>query len=232
MKKSFLFIGLIGLIMSFASCERLPAILPEKIDTQKEIIDLIYSSIGNTTHDQITETIYGMGYYEGFYRDWSFYHSFLNYDTESNYDYSDDAKIIITVGWEESGDPNDISMYGFLSRINRADNPAVLYKQVSDVFAEYGYTDWNGYCENSADASKVSLTDRDEFLSLIGGYPWKSTDSRQHSIETFVYTHSDNTKWKGELHLKTEIHDYRENEYDDPKIVKNIDIDFYLRRIQ
>lgn len=247
--KTTIRVFLLGLL-SFVLCMCKP-INPVDVNTEKEIIDLIFQSLNNT-HEQIAEKILGMGFYEAAYLEILNYQSFTNENPNSTTE--DPNRVLISVQWDEN---QNISLLGYERKLVGFDNPAAHYNLLSNKTAEYPYTDWQGYyAEDEEYGEKEGLissfvqagylneefynlldinktTNRDEYLNhLTNNKNFSNNDIQQGYVETFIYTHNDNSKWSGKIGLYTYSLSYGFSEEEGPITEKNIYFEFYLTRIQ
>jgi hypothetical protein len=83
----------------------------------------------------------------------------------------------------------------------------VLATRYVYLVAKYGYTEWLGqhYIDDGKNKVTESYSDRKEFLSKMDLSSLKEMDTDEKFTETFIYTHDDNSKWKGTLYFEKDI---------------------------
>lgn len=243
---------LLGLL-SFVLCMCKPINPPEMgIDADKELLSVLFNTLSNTPA-QYVDSMLGLGYYEAFlYEDPDLkYHSFVNIKPNSKHDYDDD--ILSSISW--NGDT--ITKISYSRYLNKFEKPGDYYIPISDIIEAYGYTDWQGYyVEDKEDGENKGLissfvqagylnedfcnqfninktTNRDEYLNhLTNNKNFSNYDIQQGYVETFTYTHKDNSKWSGKIGLHTTTYTYGMDPEDDLMTTKDINFVFSLTRIQ
>lgn len=201
MKKEFK-LCLFALIMfNVISCNPL---VPENelINEEKIALDVVYKSLGNTPA-QLADSILSKGFYEGEYSPQYRYHQFFSLDTKKNYNKSD--LLVVEMMWDAKEHFEIIAVHR--GGIQKMDNPVEYFKRVSDLVAKYGYTEWLGqhYIDDGKNKVTESYSDRKEFLSKMDLSSLKEMDTDEKFTETFIYTHDDNSKWKGTLYFNKDI---------------------------
>lgn len=240
-------------VLSIVLCMCKPINPPEMgIDADKELLSVLFNTLSNTPA-QYVDSMLGLGYYEAFlYEEPDLkYHSFVNIKPNSKHDYYDD--ILSSISW--NGDT--ITKIGYSRYLNKFEKPSDYYIPISDFIEAYGYTDWQGYyAEDEEDGENDRLissfvqagylneefynlldinktTNRDEYLNhLTNNKNFSNYDIQQGYVETFTYTHNDNSKWSGKIGLHTTTYTYGIDPEDSLITTKDINFDFSLTRIE
>ena len=237
-------------VLSLVLCMCKPINPPEMgIDADKELLCVLFNTLSNTPA-QYVDSMLGLGYYEAFlYEEPDLkYHSFVNIKPNSKHDYDDD--ILSSISW--NGDT--ITKIGYSRYLNKFESPSDYYAQISDFIAAYGYTDWQGYYAEDEESDVLIInfiqggdlnedlcnqfninktTNRDEYLNhLTNNKNFSNYDIQQGYVETFTYTHNDNSKWSGRIGLYTTTYTYGIDPEDGFITTKDIKFNFSLTRIQ
>ena len=227
MKTKIFLLSLCVAAMGLISCN--PGVSSEK---EKELINVFYQSL-DTTPDLFTARMSQFGLS-------------INNQSSKGIGYvnkHDDYDDQLTVGVHFDG--NQINRIIYERYLNKESNVAAYYKLFSDMIADHGYTDWQGFYKDPAERSDISAVRWEDYSSVnIAENRQKLCDhvinenlSRiqtwQYFVETFVYTHSDNSQWEGRIFVYTDqyfsgmIDDDFEQGYR-----KDIFLQFKLERIE
>ena len=227
MKKVFKLCLLALTLFSFCMCENVE---PDKIKIDDEqVYGLIYKSLASTPA-QLEESILSKGWYMTNYYDWAYYKEFSNYSDHCG----KVDQIWHNVIWDSKNQGLIIHQGTTRHQIQKLTNPLAYYKQLSDIIAGYGHTEWSGYYKDQNEGVECTIYDRDEFFSnFIDKTPsyQKATETGDFALlEKFVYTHSDNSKWSGWLNYDKQVGDPGEEGSTTPSLF--MCIQFTLKRIQ
>lgn len=235
MKTKLFTVSLIGMALFLASCEPKP-VQPEQ---EKAIVETMFQCL-NTTSDQCDAKLTGLGlYHVGHYAFSPFvYDSYSNLNNSSDKDYLD--KILVGVTFEN----NIFHRVEYSRYMNNDTNPSSRYKLLSDQIAAWGYSDWHGYYDDDAEeyitpaavegqfpATAQIAKDRKDLCEHIKNDCLFDPNTTQYYGETFIYTHSDGSKWNGLLVIYTNAY-YSGIEEGSKDKTKDISLSFSIERIQ
>ena len=235
MKTKLFILSLLGMALFFVSCDPKP-VQPEQ---EKAIVETMFQCL-NTTSDQCDANMTGLGlYHVGHYDLSSFlYDSYSNLNNSSDEDYLD--KILVGVTFQN----NIFHRVEYSCYMNKDINPSSRFKLLSDQIAALGYSDWHGYYEDDADKSIAPAAaagkfpesaqlakDRKDLCKQIKNDCLFDPNTTQYYGETFIYTHSDGSKWSGLLIIYTKTY-YSGIDEGSKEKTKDITLSFSLERIQ
>ena len=129
--------------------------------------------------------------------------------------------------------------------LNTDSFPAASYQLFSNVIANQGYTNWQGYYEDPTEvdiipkvvngknySSAQIAQNRKELCNKISNESLRQLNSSQYYVETFIYTHKDNSRWEGRICLFTSHYTSDKDEEKTTNNIKDIILLFSLDRIK
>lgn len=234
MKTKIFLIGFFTVAFLMVSCEHHKRITPEP---EKNAINAIFQSL-NTTTEQFATNLSRVGFHQAGNFPYIYSMTFTNVNLNTDYDYEEQA--IVGISYK-----NDTVIRAEYHRyLNGVSNPAAYYKLFSDMIAEHGYADWHGYYEDPASvdimhtivflknySSANIATDRNDLCEHINNDNLFKLNRFQYFLETFTYTHTDNSQWAGQIILYTVQYPIDMDEVSNQEC-KDIELSFSLERIE
>lgn len=208
MKTKLFILSIIGSLTLLASCKHED---PVEISKEKTVIDAMYKCL-DMTHDQIAEQMETLGFHS-LVRDTS--SNAWKYDAFVDEDIDSSKRVLIEV----TSMNGIMTSIGYNVYLTYESDPAAHFSIISDKIATYGYSDWSGYYEDSASVFSHDMAmsfeytedaqiakDRKDLHKHINKECLDNRKTYQYYIEDFVYTHTDNSQWRGVLALDGLVH--------------------------